>query len=64
MSGLIYLASAVVLGGYFLYYAVRLYLDYDDQELPMAMFRYSISYLGFLFAALLIDHYLLIQLSL
>ena len=64
MSGLIYLASAVILGLYFLYYAVRLYRNYDDTELPMDMFRYSISYLGFLFAALLIDHYLKFQLSL
>ena len=64
MSGLIYLASAVILGLYFLYYAVRLFRDYEDVELPMDMFRYSISYLGFLFAALLIDHYLKIQLSL
>ena len=64
MSGLIYLTSAAVLGIYFLYYAIRLYRDYDDVELPMNMFKYSISYLGFLFAALLIDHYLLIQLSL
>ena len=64
MSGLIYLASAVILGGYFLYYAVRMYLDHDDADLPMDMFKYSISYLGFLFAALLIDHYLLVQLSL
>jgi protoheme IX farnesyltransferase len=64
MSGLIYLASAAILGLYFLYYAIRLFRDYEDIELPMNMFRYSISYLGFLFAALLIDHYLLIQLSL
>ncbi|HNP64097.1 MAG TPA: UbiA family prenyltransferase, partial [Woeseiaceae bacterium] len=64
MSGLIYLASAVILGLYFLYYAVRLFRDHDDIELPMDMFRYSISYLGFLFAALLIDHYLKIQLNL
>lgn len=63
MSGLIYLASAAILGGYFLYYAVRMYLDHDDVDLPMNMFKYSISYLGFLFAALLIDHYLLVQLS-
>jgi len=64
MSGVIYLASAVVLGGYFLYYAVRMYRDHEDEALPMAMFRYSISYLGFLFAALLIDHYFVFQLSL
>lgn len=64
MSGLIYLAAAVGLSAYFLYYAVRMYRDHDDEELPMAMFKYSISYLGFLFSALLIDHYLLFQLSL
>jgi heme O synthase-like polyprenyltransferase len=28
------------------------------------MFRYSISYLGYLFLALLIDHYFIFQLSL
>ncbi len=58
MSGLIYLVSAVGLGVYFLYYAVRMYRDHEDEKLPMAMFRYSISYLSLLFAALLIDHYL------
>lgn len=64
MSGLIYLVSNVFLSGYFMYYAIRMYRDYDDQELPMDMFKYSISYLGFLFAALLIDHYLMFQLHL
>jgi len=63
MSGLIYLAAAIGLGAYFLYYAVRMYRDHDDEELPMAMFRYSIRYLGFLFVALLVDHYLFFQLS-
>lgn len=63
MSGLIYLAAAIGLGAYFLYYAVRMYRDHDDEELPMAMFRYSINYLGLLFAALLIDHYLLFKLN-
>jgi protoheme IX farnesyltransferase len=65
MSGLIYLVAALGLGVYFLYYAIRMYRDYEseDKELPMQMFRYSISYLGYLFAALLIDHYFLYQLS-
>jgi len=65
MSGLIYLLVALGLGGYFLYYAVRMYRDYEgeDEELPMQMFRFSISYLGYLFAALLFDHYFLFQLS-
>ena len=29
----------------------------------MAMFKYSINYLGLLFAALLVDHYLLFPIS-
>ncbi len=61
MSGLIYLVAALGLGAYFLYFAIRMYRDYEDEELPMQMFRYSISYLGYLFAALLIDHYLFYQ---
>jgi len=63
MSGLIYLVVALGLGGYFLYYAIRMYSDHEDEELPMQMFRYSISYLGYLFTALLIDHYFIYQLS-
>ena len=63
MSGLIYLVAALGLGSYFLYYAIRMYRDHGDEELPMAMFKYSISYLGFLFAALLIDHYFFFQLN-
>ncbi len=64
MSGLIYLVAAMGFGAYFLRYAIRLYRDHDDDELPMAMFRYSISYLGIIFAVLLIDHYFFFQLSL
>jgi len=63
MSGIIYLLTVFVLDIYFLYYAIRMYRDPDDVELPMKTFRFSISYLGFLFAALLIDHYLLFQLN-
>ncbi len=64
MSGLIYLVTAVVLGAWFLYYAIRMYREPEADELPMATFKYSISYLGYLFAALLIDHYFLFQLNL
>ena len=64
MSGLIYLATALVLGGIFLHYAIRMLRVPDDLELPMKTFKYSITYLGVLFAALLIDHYFLFQLSL
>ena len=60
MSGLVYLATAVVLGGRFLYYAIRMRRD-PDKELPMQVFRFSITYLMLLFAALLIDHYFIIR---
>ncbi len=63
MSGVIYLLTALVLDGFFLYYAIRMLLVPDDIELPMKTFRFSISYLGFLFAALLIDHYLKFMIS-
>jgi protoheme IX farnesyltransferase len=64
MSGVIYLLAAIVLDVYFMYYAIQMYRVPDDMELPMKLFKYSISYLGFLFAALLVDHYLLFQISL
>jgi heme o synthase len=57
MSGMLYLVAALVLGGIFLGYAVRIYLAYSD-ALAQKTFRYSIAYLAFLFAALLVDHYL------
>ena len=57
MSGLVYLASAVVLGAIFLRYAWRIYRNYSDQ-LARKTFTYSIVYLSLLFAALLADHYL------
>ncbi|GJL73299.1 MAG: protoheme IX farnesyltransferase [Nitrosomonas sp.] len=56
MSGLIYLASAIVLNGFFMYYAIEIYRNYSD-ALARAAFRYSILYLALLFVALLIDHY-------
>lgn len=56
MSGLIYLASAIVLNGYFMYYAIEIYRNYSD-PLARKAFRYSILYLALLFVALLVDHY-------
>jgi protoheme IX farnesyltransferase len=56
LSGLIYLLAAVVLGGIFLWYAIRIYRDYSD-ALARRTFRFSITYLAALFAALLVDHY-------
>ena len=58
MSGLFYLGGALVLGGAFLYYAIRL-LDPPDPLYPMRVFNYSIVYLMALFAFLLVDHYLM-----
>jgi protoheme IX farnesyltransferase len=63
MSGLIYLVTAIALGSKFLYYAISLRSD-DGVELPMRVFRYSINYLMFLYAALLIDHYFIFRLPL
>jgi protoheme IX farnesyltransferase len=57
MSGWLYLGAAAVLGGIFIAYAVRIYVDYSD-ALARRTFRYSILYLAALFAALLVDHYL------
>ncbi len=63
MTGIIYLATTIVLDAYFLYYAVQMYRVPEDVELPMKTFKYSINYLGILFAALLVDHYVPLQLS-
>jgi protoheme IX farnesyltransferase len=57
MSGWVYLASAVVLGGMFIGYAWRLWRHYSD-ALARRTFLFSIVHLSLLFAALLIDHYL------
>ena len=57
MSGLIYLASASILGIIYLWYAWRLYKHYSDLIARKA-FTYSIIYLSVLFVALLVDHYL------
>jgi protoheme IX farnesyltransferase len=63
MSGLIYLTAAISLGAVFLNYAIRMMRDTDDLELPMRTFKFSITYLSVLFAALLVDHYFLLQLN-
>ncbi len=57
MSGLIYLAAALALNAGFLYYALALKIT-AREELPMRVFRFSVTYLMWLFAALLVDHYL------
>ncbi len=53
--GAFYFASAIVLGGVFLHYAIAIVRKRPGSE--MQAFRYSIIYLGLLFAAVLIDHH-------
>lgn len=57
MSGLIYLSGALSLGIGFLYYAYKLYVAEDYNQIAMNTFIYSIKYLSLLFAFLLADHY-------
>ena len=56
MSGIIYLISAIILGLIFLAYVVALFISYSD-ALAKRTFKFSITYLSLLFAALLVDHY-------
>jgi heme o synthase len=60
MTGLIYLAAALVLNSGFLYYALVLKIT-AREGLPMRVFKFSVTYLMWLFAALLIDHYVPIK---
>jgi protoheme IX farnesyltransferase len=57
LSGPLYLAGAVLLGGGFLYQSGRL-LWGSDPRAAMNTFRYSIIYLMALFMVMLLDHYL------
>jgi len=59
MSGWVYLVAAVVLGGGFIVYAWKLWRAYSD-ALARRTFRFSLWHLSLLFAALLVDHYLLL----
>lgn len=56
MSGIIYLTASAILGGIFLYFAIRMQ-DPALTGMPMKTFGYSILYLMLLFSFLLIDHY-------
>ena len=62
MSGLIYLAAALILGFMFLAYAIKIYRNPDDNKIAWATFMFSVNYLMLLFLALLVDHYWLITL--
>jgi protoheme IX farnesyltransferase len=57
MSGPLYLVCALLLGGRFLFWAWALYRD-SRPHAAINTFKYSIAYLFLLFIALLLDHYL------
>jgi protoheme IX farnesyltransferase len=57
MSGLLYLAAVLVLNGRFLYFVLALRRG-TRPDIPIRTFRFSITYLMWLFAALIADHYL------
>jgi heme o synthase len=58
MSSWLYLAAALVLSAGFTWYGFRLWREYSD-ALARQTFRFSLIHLSALFAALLLDHYLL-----
>ena len=58
MSSWIYLIAAVLLSLGFCFYGFWLWRDYSDQ-LARKTFRFSLIHLSVLFAALLVDHYVL-----
>ena len=58
MSGWVYLVASVLLNGGFVFYAWRLWREYSD-DLARRTFRFSLIHLSVLFAALLLDHYLI-----
>lgn len=58
MSSWVYLAAALVLSAGFTWYGFRLWREYSD-ALARKTFRFSLIHLSALFAALLVDHYLL-----
>ena len=55
MSGVVYLLIVSILNVRFIHWSVKVFRDVPDSQ--MAMFRYSITYLMILFAALLADNY-------
>jgi protoheme IX farnesyltransferase len=53
-AGVIYLATALVVGAGFLFYAIRLFRQMSARA-SAELFRYSIAYLALLFAAIAVD---------
>jgi protoheme IX farnesyltransferase len=61
MSGVVYLLAAIPLNARFLHFVLKLNREHGERpQLPMQTFRFSITYLMLLFAALIVDHYALI----
>ena len=58
MSSWLYLVASLVFNGMFVAYGYKLWRQYSD-ELARRTFRFSLIHLSGLFAALLLDHYLL-----
>jgi len=58
MSSWLYLVASLVFNGMFVAYGYKLWRQYSD-ELARRTFRFSLIHLSDLFAALLLDHYLL-----
>ncbi|MCC5810716.1 MAG: protoheme IX farnesyltransferase [Ectothiorhodospiraceae bacterium] len=61
MAGILYMLAAILLNARFVHWAIRIVQDRSGA--PMRTFRYSIIYLGLLFLALLVDHYVLLLTS-
>lgn len=61
MSGTLYLVSAIILGLGLLIYAFKLQFTNNTHLVSIKTFHYSLVYLTSLFAAILLDHHLLIN---
>ncbi len=61
--GLIYLVAALALGAAFVWYALRLQRRAGDGRAAIGLFRYSISYLTLLFAAVAVDALIFLPLA-
>ncbi len=56
MSGLLYLAAAVIFGSMFLYHVIKMFNEKNEKQ-PIKTFVFSINYLMWLFGVMLVDHY-------
>ncbi|GGY35335.1 protoheme IX farnesyltransferase [Bacterioplanes sanyensis] len=62
MSGWIYLAAVLLLNARWLWFNGRVFYRPQDTDVPMQAFWFSIRYLLWLFAALLLDHFVALAL--